>query len=312
MADVFISYSRKDADFVRQIFDALNAQNRKAWVDWRGIDYSTKWWEEICGGIEEADNFVLIVSPDSLESIYCQREIEHARKNNKRIVPFLYQPVDEVQLIGEFYSDPVKQPYEQLARANWETIKSIQWIDYARQQDLTSAINTLLATIDTDLDRVRLHTTLLLRVRDWESRGRTPSALLRGDELLSYEAWATEAADHEPLVTPEQQSFITESRRVEDEEIRRDRETEEQTRRLSRRTRQLRTASVLLAVIGTLAVLASIAASVIGLRAQDRANEANTQVAAANGTLVGVNQNVSEGEARIELTESRLLCHLGY
>ena len=52
MSDVFISYSRKDTEFIRQLFDALNARKREAWVDWRGIDYSTRWWEEICAGIE--------------------------------------------------------------------------------------------------------------------------------------------------------------------------------------------------------------------------------------------------------------------
>ena len=64
MTDVFISYSRKDADFVRQLFDTLNTYQRESWVDWRDIDYSTKWWEEICAGIEGADNFVIIGNYD--------------------------------------------------------------------------------------------------------------------------------------------------------------------------------------------------------------------------------------------------------
>jgi len=33
MAQVFISYSRKDKDFVRKLGDALAAQQREAWVD---------------------------------------------------------------------------------------------------------------------------------------------------------------------------------------------------------------------------------------------------------------------------------------
>ena len=73
MSDLFISYSREDTDFVRQLFDRLNTLKREAWVDWQGIDYSTTWWEEICAGIEGADNFVLVISPDALMSVYCQR-----------------------------------------------------------------------------------------------------------------------------------------------------------------------------------------------------------------------------------------------
>ena len=63
MSDTFISYSRCDTDFVRQVFGALSARGCKVWVDWQGIDYSTKWWEEICAGIEGGDDFVLIVAP---------------------------------------------------------------------------------------------------------------------------------------------------------------------------------------------------------------------------------------------------------
>ena len=107
MADLFISYSRKDTDFVRQLSDRLTARQREAWVDWRGIDYSTKWWEEICAGIEGADNFVFVISQDSLESAVCQREIEHARKFSKRIIPLLYHAIDEGAFVAAFYTDPV-------------------------------------------------------------------------------------------------------------------------------------------------------------------------------------------------------------
>lgn len=33
----FISYSRKDKDFVRKLRDALAAQKRNAWVEWKHI-----------------------------------------------------------------------------------------------------------------------------------------------------------------------------------------------------------------------------------------------------------------------------------
>ena len=34
MADVFISYAREDKVFVRRLFEALEAHDRDAWVDW--------------------------------------------------------------------------------------------------------------------------------------------------------------------------------------------------------------------------------------------------------------------------------------
>jgi len=189
MTDVFISYSRKDIDFVRQLFDRLNVKQRETWVDWQGIDYSTKWWEEICTGIETADNFVVIISPDSLNSVYCHRELGHARAHGKRIVSLIYRPIDEAALVGGWYTRSDLKQYETLARENWEALKAIQWIDYPKLADLDRAIAALLETVDSDPERVKLHTRLLLRVREWESRGRSPSALLRGDDLFSYERW---------------------------------------------------------------------------------------------------------------------------
>jgi hypothetical protein len=179
MPDVFISYSRKDSDFVKQVFDALKAHQREAWIDWQGIDYSSKWWEEICAGIEGSDHFVLIISPDSLNSVYCHREIEHASKHKKRIIPVLYRPIDEGDTVGHWYTDPTLRPIEGLARANWETVKSIQWIDYAKLGGFEPFIDKLLQTIDTDPERVRQHTRLLLRIKDWEGRGRSPIRLCR-------------------------------------------------------------------------------------------------------------------------------------
>ncbi|WP_421657227.1 toll/interleukin-1 receptor domain-containing protein [Leptothermofonsia sp. ETS-13] len=37
MTDVFISYSRKDKDFVKTLHTALANHNREAWVDWQDI-----------------------------------------------------------------------------------------------------------------------------------------------------------------------------------------------------------------------------------------------------------------------------------
>ena len=43
MAQVFISYSRKDKDIVRRLGDALAAQKREAWVHWKDIPLTAEW-----------------------------------------------------------------------------------------------------------------------------------------------------------------------------------------------------------------------------------------------------------------------------
>ncbi|MEI6428573.1 MAG: toll/interleukin-1 receptor domain-containing protein, partial [Pseudanabaena sp. ELA607] len=83
MADVFISYSRKDKDFVSILYDAFERSQKKTWVDWKNIPLTSDWWAEIEKGIEAADTFVFVISPDSIASKVCADEILHAVRNNK-------------------------------------------------------------------------------------------------------------------------------------------------------------------------------------------------------------------------------------
>src|SRR5713226_6740096 len=78
--DVFISYSRKDYDFVFRLVNALKAVNRKVWVDW-DIPPGTNFRERIYTGIEAASNFVFVLSPDTIKSDFCLDEFEYALEN---------------------------------------------------------------------------------------------------------------------------------------------------------------------------------------------------------------------------------------
>lgn len=55
MAQVFISYSRKDKRFVQALFDALTREKKDTWADWDDIPPTAKWLREIYDGIEAAD-----------------------------------------------------------------------------------------------------------------------------------------------------------------------------------------------------------------------------------------------------------------
>ncbi len=47
--EVFISYSRKDKEFVRRLDEALRRRDREAWVDWAGISPAEKWRGDLQG-----------------------------------------------------------------------------------------------------------------------------------------------------------------------------------------------------------------------------------------------------------------------
>src|SRR5512142_2312032 len=94
MSHIFISYSRKDIDFAQKIVDALAANNLDTWIDWKSIPKGEDWEQEIYRGIEEADAFLFLISPDSVESKMCNKEIAHAVKNGKRILPIVLRDAD--------------------------------------------------------------------------------------------------------------------------------------------------------------------------------------------------------------------------
>ena len=87
MSDVFISYSRKDKEFAETLHTALEKSGKDAWIDWQDIPLTSEWWKEIETGIEGADTFIFVISPDSVASKVCGEEIDHAVKHNKRLFP---------------------------------------------------------------------------------------------------------------------------------------------------------------------------------------------------------------------------------
>jgi hypothetical protein len=91
--EVFISYSRKDKEFVRWLDQELKHRDREAWVDWEGIPPGDRREKTIYGAIEATHTFIFVLTPDSIASEICGKEIAHAAANNKRLVPIVHRDV---------------------------------------------------------------------------------------------------------------------------------------------------------------------------------------------------------------------------
>jgi hypothetical protein len=149
MADVFISYSRKDIAFARILHDALNKNGLETWIDWQDIPPSVDWLAEVYEAIEVSDNFVFIISPTSVNSEICILEIEHAAKNNKRLIPIV---VDDI--------DPVIVPTK-LTHLNWIFFRE-------GEEAYASAVKDLITAIQVDQSWVKAHTRLQNRALEWD------------------------------------------------------------------------------------------------------------------------------------------------
>jgi hypothetical protein len=196
MADIFISYSRKDKEFVRTLHQALSQSQRDAWVDWEDIPVTAEWWKEIEAGIEGADTFIFVISPDSVASKVCYQEIEHAARFNKRLFPIVRR---------EGFA--IEQVHEALQRHNW--------LFFRQEDDFNPAFETLIKAVDTDLDYVRTHTRLLVKAIEWDSAGRNDGLLLRGSGLMAAEQWLKQSEGKAPHPTEQHKNHITKSRQAE-------------------------------------------------------------------------------------------------
>lgn len=191
MAHIFIGYSRKDKEFVQKLHQALTRAGHDVWVDWEDIPPTAKWLKEIYKGIEAADNYIFVVSPDAALSEVCGMEIEHGERFNKRFIPVLCRDLKNEK--------------------TRDSIASCNWILFNDETKFEESLKLLLAAIDLDLDHAEAHTQILLKAKEWLLGHRSDLYLLQGDQLRKAEAWLAEAKGKKPEPLKLHQTFIAES-----------------------------------------------------------------------------------------------------
>lgn len=196
MSDVFISYSRKNSDFVHKLYDAFKAIDKEVWVDFEDIPLTADWWKEIEAGIDAAETFIFVVTPDSVRSEICRDEVDHAVKANKRIVPILHKEIVE--------DDDKAKIHEKISAHNWIFVRD--------EDDFDAAFQMLMQSVETDLDHNRTHTRLLVRAKEWMDNNKGRSYLLRDEDLRQAEAWFAQGVNKSPSPTTLHAQYISASR----------------------------------------------------------------------------------------------------
>lgn len=152
--EVFISYSRENEAFARRIVNAIYSAGRAGiWIDWEDIPHGADWMESIYAGIDSADNFLFILSPDSVRSDVCRDEVAYAVESGKRIITVEYEKV--VDEVDKALIHP--------------TISQHNWLPFTDGDNFDEGMRLLIEAIETDLKHVRFHTRLQTRAREWES-----------------------------------------------------------------------------------------------------------------------------------------------
>ena len=193
MADVYISYSRRDTEFGDRLTAALQDSGKDVWTDAHGSRDAKDSPAALRSAVAGSDGFVYVVSPHTVASPLCQREVRQALELSKRIVPLSLQDVD-----------PARIPEE------------------LRQRDAIPVAGTsfergvalLLRALDTDVRFVKQHTRLQVKALEWSERKRDRSLLLRGAELTSAEQWLAAAPGKDPAPTALHQQYLLACRRA--------------------------------------------------------------------------------------------------
>ena len=190
---IFISYSRKDIVFAQKLVEELKGREISVWIDWVGIPPSVEWWKEIEDGIEKSDVFIFLISPDSIISEPCRKEIAHCVKNGKRIIPIVVR-------------DPAVEIPDNLAKLNW--------IFMRESDDFDIAFEKLIDAIFTDFAWVKAHSRLQTKALDWNRHKGERSYLLRGKDLKEAESLLTKNVDKDPKPTELQHQLIQQSQQA--------------------------------------------------------------------------------------------------
>ncbi|MEG4484345.1 TIR domain-containing protein [Microcoleus sp. D2_18a_B4] len=197
MTQVFISYSERDRETMEKIRNSLRRESLTVWTNTTDIQTGEDFQSAIDRGIEQTDNLVYLLSPDSVESEYVRKEIDYAVSLHKRIIPVLVR--------------------ETAAESIPKALQGVQYIDLTdnvKEDDYVLDESQLLKIIHQDEVYYNEHKVFLTQALKWERQHKNPSILLRGYNLRSAEAWlkvGQKRTQHRP--TPLIEEFIAESLR---------------------------------------------------------------------------------------------------
>lgn len=208
MAKIFVSYSRRDIEFAKRLTAELQKCELDFWIDWEGIPPSVDWWKEIERGIEEADIFLFLISPDSAKSNVCKREIQCAAKNGKQLIPLVVRETEAGESLSE--------------------IQHLNYLFFREEDDFETSLTKLLNAIQTDYEWAATHRRLQVKALEWERSNKESSFLLRGKDLKDADAQLNVNHSKDPPRTDLQLEYVTQSARLQAEEQEQQRQKEQQ------------------------------------------------------------------------------------
>ena len=112
--DVFLSYSRRDSPMFERVRDTLCAVGLIVWTDENLKPGTPSWKNAIEKAIEQASCLVVLLSPDSKDSVWVERELEYASSHNIPIFPLLIRGTEKTAVpfeLGNIQRADIRHDY---------------------------------------------------------------------------------------------------------------------------------------------------------------------------------------------------------
>ena len=280
LSDVFVSYRRVNVEFAKKLVEYLNKEGKEVWVDWEDIPPGSEaFTDDIKRGLEGADAFICILTPDYLESPYClDMELGYALELKKKIIPIVLDKFEGMNVPSS------------IGHINW-----IYFVPHAGAENtFEEAFPRVMDALNQDYEHAREHRRLGLRAIEWQDNGHSNSFLLIGDELTSAENWLMGAVGKVPEPTELHSHYITSSR--------------EEDKRNKRQRRFVAGVIVVISLLTVIAISLGIVANIQREEAQTQANIAatNAQDAENNASTAVLALDEAELQAQIAATQAAI------
>jgi ribosome-associated translation inhibitor RaiA len=122
---IFISYSFKDSQFAKLLANEVKKMGFQVFIGDQEIEAGDSIPQAIGEAINNCDYFIIILSPDSIDSSWVKREIDiEMMRKNITVVPVLYKeckiqplltPILHIDITGETEAKAIENVVEKLA-----------------------------------------------------------------------------------------------------------------------------------------------------------------------------------------------------
>jgi TolB-like protein/Tfp pilus assembly protein PilF len=90
---VFVCYAHEDSEAVFREIAWLNEYGVNLWYD-EGISPGSEWTDELAGAIQRCEEVLYFVTPNSVDSEHCRRELNFAQEEGREVVAIHLKPTE--------------------------------------------------------------------------------------------------------------------------------------------------------------------------------------------------------------------------